>query len=120
MQRKSNPFSIAGFLKMISPVFFIVLVLFVMADATPAKFRPGTSDSNDIAPGFRLAERRMLKAPPPEKNAEAIQQLIDKAKPGDTVFIPGGIYKLNDKPIRPAVSGNREAWICIMPAKGTR
>lgn len=118
MQRKSNPFSIAGFLKMISPVFFIVLVLFVMADATPAKFRPGTSDSNDIAPGFRLAERRMLKAPPPEKNAEAIQQLIDKAKPGDTVFIPGGIYKLNDKPIRPAVSGNREAWICIMPAKG--
>ncbi len=46
--------------------------------------------------------------------------MIDKARPGDTVFIKEGIYKINDRPVQPAVSGRKNAWITIMPADGKR
>jgi hypothetical protein len=91
-------------LKKIKTAFFIFPCLCLLALSFREKPRNGTG-----------AEYGPLL---PVKNADEIQQLIDKAKPGDTVFIPRGIYKLNDLPIRPAVSGNRNAWITIMPLKG--
>jgi hypothetical protein len=94
MQRKSLRFPIYRFLQKIHPAFLIVPLLCV------------------IIAGSRRTEQL------PEKDAGVIQQLIDKAKPGDTVLIPGGVYKLNDKPIRATVSGKREAWIYIMPVRG--
>ena len=46
------------------------------------------------------------------------QRLLNNAKPGDTVFLKGGIYALEGESLAPVVSGTRKAWITIMPFQG--
>lgn len=46
-----------------------------------------------------------------------LRQMLAQGKPGDTVFIPGGIYRLSE-PVVISLSGTKKAWITIMPRPG--
>ncbi len=52
------------------------------------------------------------------RDVKEAQQLLNNAKPGDTVFLKGGIYFLKDQNLKPTVSGTKKAWITIMPQRG--
>jgi hypothetical protein len=89
------------------------MVLFCLALFSAfANFSPATA----IDSGHCIIHADSL----PDKKAEEIQQLIDKARPGDTVFLEEGVYKLSDRPIQPVVSGRKDAWITIIPSGGKR
>jgi hypothetical protein len=64
------------------------MVLFCLALFSAfANFSPATA----IDSGHCIIHADSL----PDKKAEEIQQLIDKARPGDTVFLEEGVYKLS-------------------------
>ena len=55
---------------------------------------------------------------PVRRDIKEAQRLLNNARPGDTVFLKGGIYFLEDECLQPVVSGTRNAWITIMPFRG--